>query len=472
MIGKRTALTITVLLLLTPVLSFGQSLRIGQVDPSRLLTRQHVDLFLGVTTADGRVPEGLTTDDFRVEESADGEIFTEAEVLSITPVADLDEGITFLLLVDNSGSMYQTLRGEETEDAGAMRITAAKNAIRSFLDKLDVPEDRVALASFNTDYRLHTPPTTALETVDEALNAIQRPESDQAYTELYRALSMAAEDLGDVVGRKVIVVLSDGENFPFSLHSGRPHPEDGEELVDPEDAVTSITEESTGAFAINFATEGDQGLSSIAAQTGGLLFDAADQEQLASVYGEIRARILDEYRLTYRPRVLPGRTRTVRLTYLRGADAVSKERRYFTATIMGLPGAGPWFIYVLPFIAALLLAFGTALMRFRNNRRAPNLEVLTPRGKATQVLDITAAKTVIGSSNEADVTLANAPTLKESHATIVFDAATKSYTVVSDEPISVNNQRTSKRRLSPGDVIQLPGSTIVFDTPEEEKDES
>lgn len=472
MIGKRTALTILTLLFFASGVSFGQSLRIGQVDPSRLLTQQEVDLYLGVTTADGRVPPAPDPDDFRVEESADGETFTEAEALRVTPVSALDAGITFLLLVDNSGSMYQTLRGEDTEDPDAMRITAAKNAIRDFLDQLDVPRDRVALAGFNTDYRLYSPPTTSLEQIDEALDEIQRPESDQAYTELYRALSLAAEDLGDVVGRKVIVVLSDGENFPFSVHSGRPHPEYGEQLVEPEDAVTSILEESTGAFAINFATAGDEALSSIVTQTGGLLFDAADQEQLATVYREIRGRILDEYRLTYRPGVIPGRTRTVRVTYLGGETNVSKDRRYFTATIMGLPGEGPWFVYLLPLIGALLIAFLTALMRFRNNRRAPNLEVLDPRGKATQVLDITADKTVIGSSSEADLTLANAPTLKESHATIVFDSTTKSYTVVSDEPIRVNNQRTSKRRLSPGDVIQLPGSTVVFDTPEEEEDES
>ncbi|MFW5844260.1 MAG: vWA domain-containing protein, partial [Spirochaetota bacterium] len=285
MIDKRTALIFSALLLLPPGILFGQSLRIGQVDPSRLLTRQEVDLYLGVTTADGGVPGGLNPGDFRVEESPDGETFTDAEVLDITPVADLDEGITFLLLVDNSGSMYQSLRGEDTEDPEAMRITAAKAAIRDFLDQLDHPEDRVALAGFNTDYRLYTPPTTSLETVDEALETIRRPESDQAYTELYRALSLAAEDLGDVVGRKVIVVLSDGEDFPFSVHSGRPHPDYGEQLVDPEAAVTSITQESTGAFAINFATTGDEGLSSIATQTGGLLFDAAHQEELASVYG-------------------------------------------------------------------------------------------------------------------------------------------------------------------------------------------
>ncbi len=469
MIGKRTLISMVTILLLASGGLGAQSIRIGQVDPSRLLTRQEVDIYLGVTRAGGDIPTDLAADAFRVEESADGRTFTEAEVLSLTPVADIDEGITFLLLVDNSGSMYQTIRGEDTEDPEEMRITAAKGAIRDFLDQLDVPEDRVALASFNTDYRLHSPPTTSLETIDQALETIERPESDQAYTELYRALSFAAKDLGEVVGRKVVVVLSDGENFPFSVHSGRPHPEFGDALVEPEDAVASITEESTGAFAINFATAGDQALSSIVTRTGGLLFDAADQQELASVYAEIRDRILDEYRLTYRPRVIPGRTRTVRVTYIGDSTPVSATRRYFTATILGLPGAGPWYLYLFALILALVLATLTALLRFRNNRTAPNLEVLDARGKATQVLDLSAGKTVIGSSAEADVTLANAPSLKESHATIVFDSATRSYTVVSDEPISVNNQRTSKRRLSPGDVIQLPGSTIVFDTPLEEK---
>lgn len=467
--GRKTLLSMVAILIIASGGLDAQSIRIGQVDPSRLLARQEVDIYLGVTTAGGDVPTALAAQAFRVEESADGQTFNDAEILSLTQVADIDEGITFLLLVDNSGSMYQTIRGTDTEDPEAMRITAAKGAIRDFLDQLDLSKDRVALASFNTSYRLHSPPTASLESIDQALDAIERPESDQAYTELYRALALAAEDLGEVVGRKVVLVLSDGENFPFSVHSGRPHPEYGEALVEPEDAVASITEESTGVFAVNFATTGDQALSSIVTQTGGLLFDAANQEELASVYTEMRERILDEYRLTYRPRVIPGRTRTLRVTYLGHGNRVTATRRYFTATILGLPGAGPFYLYLLAFVVALVLAAVTTLLRFRNSKTAPNLEVLDARGKATQVLDLSAGKTVIGSSTEADVTLTNAPSLKESHATIVFDSAAQSYTVVSDEPISVNNQQTSKRRLSPGDVIQLPGSTIVFDSPEEEK---
>ena len=455
-------------LLARPSFLEGQSIRLGQVDPNRLLTHQEVDLYLGLTDSTGEVPTSVSLDQFLVEESIDGESFQDVPALSIRPVSELDAGITFLLLVDNSGSMYQTLTGADTEDPSAMRITAAKSAIRTFLSQLDTPANRVALASFNTSYHLHSPPTANTEEIDRVLDEITEPEPRAAYTELYRGIFQAAGELENVVGRRVIVVLSDGENFPYSIHADEPHPVYGDDLVTPEGAVDSVIRQSAGVFAINFATTGDQELVSIVNQTGGLLFDARNEVELASVYQEIQNRIVDEYQLTYRPEVRPGSRRFVRVTYLEDAR-LRVQRRYFTATILGAPGTAAWQLYLIPLILGLLLAVLVALLRFRNRKTTPNLEVLTPRGKATQLLDITATKTVIGSSTEADLTIANAPSLKESHATIVFDKTTKSYTVVSDDPINVNNHRTSKRRLEPGDVIQLPGSTIVFDAPEEEE---
>lgn len=456
------------LLVAVPGLLAGQSIRLGQVDPNRLLTHQEADLYLGLTDSSGEVPPSVSLNQFLVEESTDGRTFREVPALSIRPVSELDAAITFLLLVDNSGSMYQTLEGTDTDDPEAMRITAAKSAIRTFLRQLDSPGNRVALASFNTSYRLHSPPTAETQEIEDSLEDITRPEAREAYTELYRGISQAAGELEEVLGRTVIVVLSDGENFPYSVHAGEPHPVHGDNLVTPEESIDSVLRQSAGVFAINFATTGDEQLASIVTETGGLLFDATNEAELATVYQEIEDRILDEYRLTYRPEVRSGSTRIVRVTYLED-DAPRAQRRYFTATLLGAPGTAAWYLYIIPLLLGLLLAVIVGFLRFRNRKTTPNLEVLNPRGKATQLLDITAAKTVIGSSTEADLTIANAPSLKESHATIVFDGSTKSYTVVSDEPINVNNQRTSKRRLEPGDVIQLPGSTIVFDAPEEEK---
>ncbi|MFP4408119.1 MAG: FHA domain-containing protein [Spirochaetaceae bacterium] len=55
--------------------------------------------------------------------------------------------------------------------------------------------------------------------------------------------------------------------------------------------------------------------------------------------------------------------------------------------------------------------------------------------------------------------------MREQHATILYDDKKGTYTVVSDTPIKVNNRKTTNRELTPGDVVQLPGATIVFDEP-------
>ena len=72
-------------------------------------------------------------------------------------------------------------------------------------------------------------------------------------------------------------------------------------------------------------------------------------------------------------------------------------------------------------------------------------------------------QTVIGGSNNADLTIVGNPNVKEQHATVVFDAKKKAYTVAGAGDLSVNNQPVKTRVLEPGDVIDVGGTTIVFD---------
>ena len=50
--------------------------------------------------------------------------------------------------------MYDTLEGAKTSDPGLMRIAHAKNAVRTFLESMTSPSDRVGLVAFNTRYLL------------------------------------------------------------------------------------------------------------------------------------------------------------------------------------------------------------------------------------------------------------------------------------------------------------------------------
>ncbi|MFP4408118.1 MAG: vWA domain-containing protein [Spirochaetaceae bacterium] len=299
-------LLVALFLLLQGGGAWSQSVRLAQIDASRLLTRQATDLYVAVTDEEGNSIEGLSSGQFEILESTDGQQFTPAPITDFDANPHATGGVTFLLLVDNSGSMYDTIEGEPTEDPSEQRIAAARGAIREFLDSIDNPLDRVGLASFNTYYRRHREPAHSTEAVESALEEIEEPTREEAFTELYRAISLAAEDLAAVPGRTVLVVLSDGENYPFATYREAPHPTYEQEVVEAEAALEALQREGIGAFAVNFATAGDPQLVEIVNESGGLLYDAETGDELAGVYEEIRRRVLDEYRITYRPSLAPG----------------------------------------------------------------------------------------------------------------------------------------------------------------------
>lgn len=444
-----------------------QSVRPAQVDTTRLVTHQQIDLWAAITDADGAPVAELTADRVRIVETDDRGREVPAEVLAVEERAGAEEGVTFFLLVDNSGSMYDTLDGRPTEDADQTRMAGARAAIRRFLEESDNPRDRFALATFNTSYRLHTEPTDSVRTVGLLLDEIERPDAEEAYTELFRAITLAARDLSETEGRTAIIILSDGENYPYALHSGKPHPQWGTDLIEIDETLASIQRAGIGVFAISFADEGEPLIGEITSAAGGILFRADDERELQSVYGEIRRQILTEYRITYRAGITPSEYRTVRIEVDTSDGPASAERRYFSGTIFGLPREDFGLPFLIPFLAAIALAGLLAMVRARNTREGANLEILPEHGIGTRVLDITGAKTVIGAAADADVTIAGSPEMQDRHATIVRDERSGTYTVVSTVPVTVNNRGYTRRKLEPGDVIELPGATIVFDTPEE-----
>lgn len=454
-------------LVAAPLPLSAQNLRVGQVSTARLLTHQTVDIYLGLTESDGSSIEGLQADQLRVYESADGKEFTRVPVVEVEERAAESEGITVLLLVDNSGSMYDTVGGSPTQDPADTRMAGVRTAIRSFLDEIDNPQDRVALAVFNTHYELLTEATSSLRTVELLLDSITEPESEDAYTELYRAIFLATEEVELADGRRALLVLTDGENYPYLVHTGQPHPVHGEELVRAEDTMEHLQRNAVGAFGISFAGGTDPMLQEIAVTSGGLVYTAADSDELGAVYSDIRERILQEYRVRYRAAITPTEKRYLRVVVELPEGNAEQERSYFAGTLFGLPREDFGPLFGIPVLVALLLAAALARLRFLNRRTSANVEILDLRGRSTQVLNLTGQQTVIGASEAADITLAHSPDMQDRHATILFDEKKGSYTVVSVQPVEVNNQLTTRRNLEPGDVVQLPGATVVFDRPEQ-----
>ncbi len=453
----------------------GLNVSISQIDTSGLLLGQRVEAYVSVTNDAGEPVPGMQQSAFGLSESPDGRSFRAVpRVIGFQQNAGATDGIAFLLLIDNSGSMYDTLDGGKTTDPVRMRVTHAKDAVRSFLTSMTNPSDRVGLIAFNTRYALLARPIADKEKVAALLDQIGKPTTDDAYTELYGSIASAAREFAGIRGRKVIVVLSDGENFPFFTHSGRESPVYGRHVFIPTESVTANQEEGISVYGINFGTGGDmdRNLRNIARETGGRVFDATNEEELAGVYRTIHRQVAGEYRLAYQASMAPAEKKYLQVTVTDQGQGTSATRFYFSSVVFGLPLERLSVGLLLPFVLAFLLLWLLTMLKLERKPGPANLEVLQTRvGRpVTRVLPLTSSKTVIGGSAKADLTIVGAPQLRQEHATILFDPKDKSYTVVGSGDITVNNQQVKTRKLEPGDVIDVGGATIVFDDSKEKKE--
>jgi Ca-activated chloride channel family protein len=462
---KRSVLTVA-LLILAAGAAGAQAVSLAQIDASGLLPRQLIRVYVSVTDARGEPLAGLGPGAFSVFESPDGRDYEPiAELASFTPGAGSEEGINFLLLIDNSGSMYDTLDGRPTENDALRRITGAKQAVRGFLGGMSGSRDTAGLVSYNTGYLALARPEQDKARIAGYLEGITRPRPEEAYTELYAALSLAVREFTGIRGRRAIVILSDGENYPYALHSGRPHPVLGDKIYAYSEPIRLCQEEGISVYAINFGAEKDRNLEAIALETGGAVFDAADREELLGVYDAIRRRVAGEYLLAYRATMAAAERKYVRVGVRTPGAELSATRFYFAASVFGppLPALTP--LLAVPFVLALLLFWLLTRLRFEKRQGPASLEVLSTRvGRAaTRVLPLSGTRTVIGGSTRADLTIAGNPSIREQHATIAYDAKKKRYTLTGSGAVKVNNQPVQTRILEAGDLIDVEGATIVFD---------
>ncbi len=464
-------------LLLTIMLTAGaaaDNLSISQIDATSLLVTQKVQLYVSVTDETGSSVQKLDEDHFTVAEAPGEAKFKPVpELLAVEERPNKDEGIHIMLLVDNSGSMYDTLRGRPTEEAEKMRITHAKRAISDFVGSSFNPKDIVSLASFNTEMELHSRAIKDPSTLEGLLASIEQPERERAYTELYNSLIRSVRETAGNRGRKVIVVLSDGENYPYLEHASEPNPQFGSRLPSPAEVTEAFQKEGITLYAVHFGADKDRNLGDIALRTGGSVYDARNKEELASVYQDIKRKIENEYRITYRPAMIPAERTRVQVKYQKAGGSAASERFYYTSTVFGMPVEPFPYLILLLIPAALLLWFLLLLLRFRGAARQASLEVLE-RGYKTKVststLPLNQDKTVIGGGDSADLTITGRTPLKDEQASITYEKKTNSYTITAGAGVTVNNRRVEgKKRLSGGDVLNVEGTTIVFSEPDEKE---
>ena len=434
-----------IIVLYAVVILPAQDIEIRQVDTRPLLFHGEMDIYFSVYNADSAV---LDSGDFTVTEESAGQL----SILSFDQAPNLEEGIDFLLLVDNSGSMYEEIY------QGRSRISQAKTALGFFLEQIDDEKDQVAVYAFNTSLEELAPFGTSAADIRRSLSALEEPSSEMAYTELYNSLTEAVNFFPKTSGRRAVIVLSDGENYSFFERGGTSHPEWGEAVPLPEEVISLFHRNGATIDGINLADDKDLHLSEICEATGGQFHDVRTTEAISGVYTAIKDAISNEYRITVNAPPLSDSVGRIELEFNGGNDS----RFIFVPLVFG--GASD-LSFLFPLALLLLGLAGAGLLyylKFDGPVKSPQIQSLNSH----QTIPLNeGGATVIGASRDADYTLSGNPGVDYEHATIIHNEKTDIFTLVSKKSLRVNNRKTKKRVLTPGDVVQIEGNTIIFDVP-------
>ncbi len=232
-----------------------QSASITQIDSSSLLTTQRNRLYARLLDSKGEAVENPDPASISVFESIDGASFEQVQGTTVKAGSNKTQGISFLFLIDNSGSMYETPESTAAVDERDTRSYIAKRAVETFLLSITGSQDTVGLASFNTRYKLLTDPARDRRKVAAALDGISKPAREEGYTELYASIIEASGGMREVRGRKALVVLSDGINYPYAKYEKADHPEYGNKIFTSDEALDEALRDGITIFAVNFGVE-------------------------------------------------------------------------------------------------------------------------------------------------------------------------------------------------------------------------
>ena len=237
-----------------------------------------VNVFVNVIDQNGAIVSGLTREDFALAE--DGR---PQQIAVFERQSDLPLNLT--LAIDTSGSVHKDMAEEA-------------DAARRFAHALLRPQDQMSLMQFATEVLELTPFTNKVAQIDHGLGQLR---GDWA-TSLYDAICLASGRLGGKDGRKVLVLVSDGDDTAGNATYGKAV----EQALRNEVIIYSIIDVPIEASA-GRDLGGEHALITLAEQTGGKSFYVSDGG-LDKAFARISDDLRTQYLLGYYPKNQePGR---------------------------------------------------------------------------------------------------------------------------------------------------------------------
>ena len=239
--------------------------------------------------------------------AADFELRVDGNLVEIGELSRSETPVRLAMLFDNSSSVSIAREFE-------------KEAALNFFGRAIRPEkDLAALYSVATAVRLEQPFTAEISSLTRAIDAFPQPEGATA---LLDAIVTAADYLSGVPGRRVIVIVSDGDDtisdatFEQVLRSLQ--------LSNCQVYVVKTTDfenyKRTGSRKGNANIRqlaAERRMQQIADQTGGSVYSPVDEREVDEAFRQIIAALSQQYILSYYPdgdAARPGQFREISLT--------------------------------------------------------------------------------------------------------------------------------------------------------------
>jgi VWFA-related protein len=230
-----------------------------------------------VVDAAGKHVDGLTAKDFVVKD--------EGKPVAVTDRSLTDEPATIGLAIDASRSMRSSL------------LDLFDTATR-FVDVAVSPQSRLFVVAFDSIPRVIHPPSDDAKSLRSSILQL----SPTGSTAAVDAITFALQQFHGVGGRRALVVITDGRDGPNSQSVAACERMAMQTGVPIYIVIPRVYEASPFGNA----------LTGVAEKTGGLMFMAADQKEMPSIFTRIRDEVMGQYLLSIAAR--PGGGEWRRLT--------------------------------------------------------------------------------------------------------------------------------------------------------------
>ena len=282
-----------------------------------------VNLFFNVKDKRGALIPNMIKEDFQIFEDGKPQTIKYFN-------ANTDLPLTLGLLIDTSGSQMRVLPMEQEIGAAFLSEVLQKKDL-AFVINFDLDADlvqdftnsphelRVAL----NKVKINAPPCGGAP----GLGGGPLPSNCRGGTVLYDAIYLAAEEkLRNEVGRKALIILTDGEDEGSRLKI-----RDAIEAAQKSDAIVYVLLIADRGFYGGFGYSGDSAMKKICEQTGGRMIVVGNNDKkLKEGFDQIAAEMRSQYNIGYTPtnRTLDGTFRKIEIKTKEGYKIQSRAGYY------------------------------------------------------------------------------------------------------------------------------------------------